>query len=826
MDNQQTQITLPVVAVHDTVVFPGTVVPLRIGRPYSLRAVERAQAAGGRLLLLAERGGDGQRGREIEPEQLHRVGTVGQVVQVLRLPDGTYQTVVQGLARAQVDDLTLRDGMIEGRATVVEERVERTIEVEALMRAVVGQIERYAELSREVPDGAAEAVRQIEEPARLADAVAYSPDLSFRERQELLEQLDPVARLRWATAYLTRQLEILEVRERIQGEVRKAAENNQREFLLREQMKAIQKELGERGGQAEVGDELRQKIEAAGMPDEVKARTLREVERMEALPSASPEVGVIRNYVDWLLSVPWSKRSEEAIDLAEASRILDEDHFGLDKVKDRILEFIAVRKMMIERQSGEGAPTPALSPPAGYPSAGPGTRPKDGWGHPERRIGRKVRTPILLLVGPPGVGKTSLGRSLARALGRAYARLSLGGVHDEAEIRGHRRTYIGALPGRIVQALKSAGTMNPVIVLDEIDKVGRDFRGDPTAALLEVLDPEQNATFSDHYLEVPLDLSEVIFVTTANQLDTIPGPLRDRTEVIEIPGYTESEKLGIARRHLLPKQLEAHGLTTEQLRLPDATLLALIREYTREAGVRSLEREIAALARKAARRLATGKVTRVLIRPKDLDALLGPARFDFGVAEEKDEVGIATGVAWTPVGGDVLTIEVNVVPGKGDLILTGQLGEVMQESARAALSYARSRAAQLGIPETLFERSTIHVHVPAGAVPKDGPSAGITMTTALVSALTGRAVRRDVAMTGEVTLRGRVLPIGGLRDKMLAAQRAGIATFVLPRKNVKDLRDVSPQVLKRLRIVPVDHVDEVLGVALLEPATPTLREVA
>jgi ATP-dependent Lon protease len=437
-----------------------------------------------------------------------------------------------------------------------------------------------------------------------------------------------------------------------------------------------------------------------------------------------------------------------------------------------------------------------------------------------------VRTPILLLVGPPGVGKTSLGRSLARALGRAYARLSLGGVHDEAEIRGHRRTYIGALPGRIVQALKSAGTMNPVIVLDEIDKVGRDFRGDPTAALLEVLDPEQNATFSDHYLEVPLDLSEVIFVTTANQLDTIPGPLRDRTEVIEIPGYTESEKLGIARRHLLPKQLEAHGLTTEQLRLPDATLLALIREYTREAGVRSLEREIAALARKAARRLATGKVTRVLIRPKDLDALLGPARFDFGVAEEKDEVGIATGVAWTPVGGDVLTIEVNVVPGKGDLILTGQLGEVMQESARAALSYARSRAAQLGIPETLFERSTIHVHVPAGAVPKDGPSAGITMTTALVSALTGRAVRRDVAMTGEVTLRGRVLPIGGLRDKMLAAQRAGIATFVLPRKNVKDLRDVSPQVLKRLRIVPVDHVDEVLGVALLEPATPTLREVA
>ncbi|HEY3110613.1 MAG TPA: LON peptidase substrate-binding domain-containing protein, partial [Chloroflexota bacterium] len=543
-----TQLTLPVVAVHDTVVFPGMVVPLRIGRPNSVRAVERAQAAGGRLLLIAEREGEGEpRRREIDPEQLYRVGTLGQIAQVLRLPDGTYQTVVQGLSRVTVEELSARDGMVEGRARLVEEPTERTIEVEALMRSVVGQIERYAELSRELPDGAAEAARQIEDPARLADAVAYSPDMTFRERQELLELFDPAARLRWATTFLSRQLEILEVRDRIQGEVRKAAENNQREFLLREQLKAIQKELGERGGQAEVGDDLRQKIEAAGMPDEVKARTLREVERMEALPSASPEVGVIRNYVDWLLSVPWSKRSEEAIDLVQASRILDEDHFGLDKVKDRILEFIAVRKMMIERAS----PAPA-----------------DG-----QRPSRRARSPILLLVGPPGVGKTSLGRSLARALGRQYARISLGGVHDEAEIRGHRRTYVGALPGRIVQALKNAGTMNPVMVLDEIDKVGRDFRGDPTSALLEVLDPEQNSTFSDHYLEVPLDLSEVIFVTTANQLDTIPGPLRDRTEMIELPGYTEPEKLGIARRHLLPKQLEAHGLA-DQLRLPDATLLA------------------------------------------------------------------------------------------------------------------------------------------------------------------------------------------------------------------------------------------------------------
>ncbi len=548
-------------------------------------------------------------------------------------------------------------------------------------------------------------------------------------------------------------------------------------------MKAIQKELGQREGQEQIGDELRKKIDEAGMPDDVKERALREVERLETLPAASPEVAVVRNYVDWLVAMPWSKRSEESLDVHEAKRVLDEDHFGLQKVKERILEFLAVRKMMAEKS-------------------------------------QKLRSPILLLVGPPGVGKTSLGRSLARAMGRKYARISLGGVHDEAEIRGHRRTYVGALPGRIVQALKTAGTKNPVFVLDEIDKVGRDYRGDPTAALLEVLDPEQNATFSDHYLEVPFDLSEVVFVTTANQLDTIPGPLRDRMEVIELPGYTEQEKVEIARRHLLPKQREAHGLTAEQLRIPDKTLLALIRDYTREAGVRNLEREIASLCRKAARRLAEGKVRSVLIRPKDLDRLLGPARYEFGVAETQDEVGIATGVAWTPVGGDVLTVEVNVTPGKGELILTGQLGDVMQESVKAALSYARSKAAQLGIDPSVFERSAIHVHVPAGAVPKDGPSAGITMATALVSALTNRPVRRDVAMTGEITLRGRVLPIGGLKEKMLAAQRAGITTFILPRKNVKDLRDVSPQVLKRLTVVPVEHADKVLETALLPPGYP------
>ncbi len=783
---------LPVVALHDMVFFPGMVLPLRIGRPFSVKAVEVSPEFGGRVMLIAERDSN----KEVSAENLHTIGTVGQVTQLIRLPDGTYQALIQGLVRGRVETIETKTDRIIAEVVTIDEEVERTVEVEALTRTIVSLVERYEQLSEKVPDGAAEAARQIPSPARLADAVAYSPDMTFAQRQEMLEILDPVARLHWAVTFLTSQLDILEVRERIQGEVKKAADGNQKEFFLREQLKAIQKELGDRSGQGDVGIELRDKVEAAGMPDEIKARVLREVERLEIIPSASPEVAIIRNYVDWLLAMPWNIRTDDVHDLEKASKILDEDHFGLDKVKERILEFLAVRKMMASR-----------------PDAA------------ER--GHQLRSPILLLVGPPGVGKTSLGKSLARAMDRKYARLSLGGVHDEAEIRGHRRTYVGALPGRIIQALKTAGTRNPVIVLDEIDKVGRDFRGDPTSALLEVLDPEQNSAFSDHYLEVPFDLSEVIFVTTANQLDTIPGPLRDRMEIIEVSGYTEQEKMEIARRHLLPKQTDAHGLTAKQFRVPKTTLLALIREYTREAGVRSLERELASLARKATRQLASGKRPSITILPATLDRLLGPARFDFGIAEVKDEIGIATGVAWSPVGGDVLSIEVNIVPGKGDLILTGQLGDVMKESATAALSYARSRAHDLGIDHKVFDKNTIHIHVPAGATPKDGPSAGITIATALISALTGRAVRRDVAMTGEITLRGRVLPIGGLRDKMLAAQRAGITTFILPKKNVKDLRDVSPQVLKRLNVIPVEHADQVLELALL-PAEerPSLHQVA
>ncbi|TAK25934.1 MAG: endopeptidase La [Chloroflexota bacterium] len=783
-------VTLPVVPLHDTVILPGMVLPLRIGRRGSVRAIQRAQESGGKVLLIAEK----ETGEDVAPERLHRVGTLGQIVQLIRLPDGTFQAVVQGNSRVTIDEAHLDDGVIVATVAIVPEPLERTIEVEALVRGILDQLARYAELSRDFPEGAVEGARQIESPARLADAIGYIPDMTFARRQELLEIFDPIERLRWVTRYLSTQLEILETRDRIQGEVRKAAEGNQHEFILREQLKAIQKELGERGGQEVIADDLRAQVEAAGMPGETRARALREVGRLETLPSASPEVAVIRNYVDWLLAVPWSRKDAEQVDLVEAERTLNEDHHGLEKVKERILEFIAVRKLVTSKADEAARPRP--------------------------------RSPILLLVGPPGVGKTSLGRSLARALGRKYARLSLGGVHDEAEIRGHRRTYVGAMPGRFIQALKTAGTMNPVFVIDEIDKVGRDFRGDPTAALLEVLDPEQNGTFSDHYLEVPVDLSDVIFVATANQLDTIPSALRDRMETIEIAGYTEAEKRRIARSHLLPKQLEAHGLTIETLRIPDTALLALIRDYTREAGVRSLERELAGLARKAARRLAEGKITRVTVRGRDLDRLIGPTRFEFGMAESRDEVGIATGVAWTPVGGDVLTVEVGVMPGKGDLILTGQLGDVMRESAMAAVSYARSRSRDLGIPDGLFEKSTIHVHVPAGAVPKDGPSAGITIATALVSALTGRPVRRDVAMTGEVTLRGRVLPIGGLKEKMLAAQRAGIGTFILPLRNRKDLREVAPNVLKRMTIVPVAHVDEVLAAALLPAPSPELREVA
>ncbi|MHB1134218.1 MAG: endopeptidase La [Chloroflexota bacterium] len=763
---------LPVIPLRDTVVFPNMAVPLRIGRPQSLGALEAALAGNREVLLVAERSSQGP---EVTPDSLFTVATVAHVGQTWRMPEGDIQAVLHGTSRARVLEFTQHLPYLQARAEAVSESADKTIEVEALMRTVISQFETYVTLGKSLPHEAVAAARNIDDPGRLADAIAFSPDFTFEQRQELLELFDPVERLRRLAFWMGKQVELLEIGSRIQSEVQKGVEKSQREYYLREQLKAIQRELGEGDPETAVVGQLRERVETVGMPDDVKERAVRELDRLAQLPSASPEVAVIRNYVDWLLALPWSASTEDHIDLKEASRVLDEDHYGLRTVKERILEYMAVRKL----------------------------------------AGEKMRSPILCFVGPPGVGKTSLGRSIARALGRKFVRMSLGGVRDEAEIRGHRRTYVGALPGRIIQGMRSAGTRNPIFMLDEIDKVGADFRGDPSAALLEVLDPEQNFSFSDHYLEVPFDLTKVIFITTANLLDTVPPALRDRMEVINIPGYTEDEKVRIARGYLVPRQLGAHGLQPEQLRLADAALRTIVRDYTKEAGVRNLEREVAAVARKVARQVADGSAKAKVVRQADVESYLGPGRFSFGAAEEKDEVGVATGVAWTPYGGDLITVEVTTMEGKPDLILTGQLGDVMRESARAALSFIRSRADQLGVPAGFFENHAVHIHVPAGAVPKDGPSAGVTLTTALVSALTGRPVRRDVAMTGEITLRGRVLPIGGLKEKMLAAQSAGIKIFIMPDQNRKDLAEIPAQVKKGLEIVPVDHVDRVLEIALL-----------
>ncbi|MDA8216287.1 MAG: endopeptidase La, partial [Dehalococcoidales bacterium] len=668
---------LPVIPLRDTVVFPNMAVPLRIGRPQSLKALEAAVGGRREVLLVAERTSQGE---EVKAEALHGVGTVAEIGQTWRMPEGDLQAVLHGTSRARVVAFLQEEPYLVASVERVVEEVEETIEVEALMRTVLTQFEAYVTLGKSLPQEAIQAARNINDAGRLADAIAFSPDLTTEQRQELLETFDPVERLRRTALWLGKQVELLEIGSRIQSEVQKGVEKSQRDYYLREQMKAIQKELGEGDSETAIVNELREKVGQAGMPDEVKERTLREVDRLAQVPSASPETAVIRNYVDWLLALPWSTATEDNLDLREAARVLDEDHYGLRRVKERILEFMAVRKL----------------------------------------AGEKMRSPILCFVGPPGVGKTSLGRSIARSLGRKFVRMSLGGVRDEAEIRGHRRTYVGALPGRVIQGIRNAGSRNPVFMLDEIDKVGADFRGDPSAALLEVLDPEQNHTFSDHYLEVPFDLSKVIFITTANILDTIPPALRDRMEIITIPGYTEDEKVRIARGYLVPRQLEQHGLAGNQLRLTDGAIRTIVRYYTKEAGVRNLEREIASVCRKVARQVADGSVKAKTVRQGDIAGYLGPARFSFGAAEEHDEVGVATGVAWTQYGGDLISVEVTAMEGKPDLTLTGQLGEVMRESTRAALSYVRSRAVELGIPAGFFENHAIHVHVPAGAVPKDG----------------------------------------------------------------------------------------------------------
>lgn len=765
---------LPVLPLRETIIFPHAVVPLRVGRTRSLQAVERALSTDRTIFMVAQR----SNAEEISANDLYDVGTIGTIGQMLKLPDGSLQILVEGQARAKALEYIESDNSLTAKVQTVIVTVDKTVEVEALTRSVVGQFSKYVNLSKEVPSEAIPAAHNIGDPGQLADFVASSPDFNFEQRQQLLSTFNPIERLHLVSVLLNKQLEILELKSKIESEVQKGVEKSQRDFYLREQMKAIQRELGEADSQMTIAEELRRKVEEAGMPDEAREKALHEIQRLEQTPSASPESAVIRNYVDWLLALPWSKRTEDRLDIKEAAVILDEDHYGLTKVKERILEHLAVRK-----------------------------------------LAEKMRSPIICFVGPPGVGKTSLGRSIARAMGRKFVRMSLGGIRDEAEIRGHRRTYIGALPGRIIQGMRNAGSRNPVFMLDEIDKVGADFRGDPSAALLEALDPEQNHAFSDHYLEVPFDLSEVIFITTANMLDTIHPALLDRMEVITLPGYTEEDKVHIAQGYLLPKQLKEHGLTPEQMHLSEEALRLVIREYTKEAGVRNLERELATICRKVARRVAEGETRPAAIKRSDIERYLGPARFSYGTAEERDEVGVATGVAWTQFGGDLISVEVNTMDGRQELILTGQLGDVMQESAKAALSYARSRAAELGIEPGFFENHTIHIHVPAGSVPKDGPSAGITIATALVSALTGRPVRRDVAMTGEITLRGRVLPIGGLKEKILAAHRAGIKHFILPAKNRKDLNDVPAGVLRNVKLHFVEHVDEVLKLALLDDAS-------
>ncbi|MBI2941347.1 MAG: endopeptidase La [Chloroflexi bacterium] len=774
-------IEMPVVPVRETVLFPQMVAPLLIARDRSLRAVEEAIGTEGTVVVVAQRDPEKM---EVEFEDLYPIGTEAIVGRLLKMPDGSTNALVQGQRRVRLVSLVRAEPVMRARVILIDETVEKTLALEALMRAVLALFEKLTKLNSEVPEEAYVAAMNAEEAGALADVVVSSLPLTVAQRQEVLEVLEPAARLQKVNILLARELDVLELEDKIQTEVQQEVDKTQREYFLREQLKAIQRELGELDSHTRDVSDLRSRIEAAGLPDEVRAKTEDELRRLESMPSIAPEVGVIRTYLDWLVALPWHKATEDHLDLRRAAQVLDENHYGLSKVKERILEYMAVRKLAADR----------------------------------------MRAPILCFVGPPGVGKTSLGRSIAQALGRKFVRVSLGGIHDEGEIRGHRRTYVGAMPGRIIQTMRTAGTVNPVFMLDEIDKIGADFRGDPAAALLEALDPEQNHAFSDHYLDAPFDLSRVMFITTANVLDPIPPALRDRLEVIEVPGYTQEEKLEIARQFLLPKQLAEHGLASRGVRFSTSALEKIIVDYTREAGVRNLEREIAAVCRKVARRVAERGDVPHAITATAVVQHLGPVRYHGPSPEERDEVGVATGVYWTTSGGELATVEATLMAGKGNLILTGQLGDVMKESATAALSYIRSRASPLGLPEKFHEGQDIHIHLPAGAIPKDGPSAGITMATALISALTRRPVRRDVAMTGEITLRGRVLPIGGLKEKVLAAHRAGIKTFILPRKNEPDLSDVPSGARRQVQFIFVDHMDEVLSVALAVPARDGQRE--
>ena len=766
---------VPLVPLRDIVVFPHMVVPLFVGRAKSILALEEAMASERELLLCAQR-----EASEDEPGEgdIYPVGTLGSIIQLLRLPDGTVKVLVEGKRRARIRRFASHEPYFSCEVEALEERPTRSVETAALVRTVHSTFETYVKLNKKVAPEAASTISGIDDPGRLADTIVGHLNLKLEERQEVLESTSPDKRLEEVYARMQAEIEVLEVERKIRGRVKKQMERSQKEYYLNEQMRAIQKELGERDEFKNEMDELEAALKKKKMPKEARSRAEKEIRKLKMMSPMSAEATVVRNYVDWILSLPWQSYKDEKKDIAEAERILDEDHYGLDKPKERIIEYLAVQCLV-----------------------------------------EKMKGPILCLVGPPGVGKTSLGRSIARATDRDFVRVSLGGVRDEAEIRGHRRTYIGALPGKVIQSLKKAGSGNPVFLLDEVDKMSMDFRGDPSAALLEVLDPEQNHTFNDHYLDLDYDLSRVMFICTANVLHQIPRPLQDRMEIIQIPGYIEQEKLAIAREFLIPKVRAANGLTESHIEFSDAAVLEIIRHYTRESGVRNLERELASICRKVAREVvkAGESTTKVRISPARVKKYLGVSKYRYGKAEEGNRVGVCTGLAYTDVGGELLQTEVSVTPGKGKLQVTGRLGEVIQESANAAMSYVRSRAKQLGLTRDFFSKVEIHIHVPEGATPKDGPSAGITIATAIASALTRVPIKSNVAMTGEITLRGRVLPIGGLKEKMIAAHRGGIDTLIVPRENEKDLVEIPPKVIRHLTIHLVDHMDEVLVAALALP---------
>ena len=761
---------LPILPIREAVLYPRMLLPLMVTQERMIKLIDAALLSNKMIGIVAIKHKEVE---EVKPEHLFQIGCAAQILKMIKMPNNSLRLLIQGTSRITLGEFTQREPYFRAKVTSLKDQGEKTTDIEAVMVGVKGIFQKVVELAPNLPAELGIMAMNLEEPGALADLIASILNIPLEDKQTLLETLNVQARLERANFFLTKELSVLELGSKIQSQVREGIDKSQREYFLREQLKAIQKELGEKDERTAEIEELRQRLAQAKLPPEAMKEAERELDRLAKMPPAAAEYTVSRTYLEWLIDLPWAVSTEDNLDISQAQKVLDEDHYDLEKVKKRILEYLAVRKLKPD-----------------------------------------MKGPILCFVGPPGTGKTSVGKSIARALGRKFIRMSLGGVRDEAEIRGHRRTYVGALPGRIIQGIRKAGSNNPVFMLDEIDKLGMDFRGDPSSALLEVLDPEQNYAFSDHYIDVAFDLRKVMFITTANILDPIPPALRDRMEVLELPGYTEEEKLKIAKEFLIPKQLEAHGLTDKNVKFEDGAIRRLTLEYTREAGVRNLEREIANICRAVAKRVAEGQDGLAIIRAEDVPAYLGPVKFFSEVAERTSEPGVATGLAWTPTGGDILFVEATRMKGRKAFSLTGQLGEVMKESAQAALSYVRARAKALKIPEDFFDHSDIHIHVPAGAIPKDGPSAGVTMFAALTSLLTGRPVRSDVAMTGEITLRGLVLPVGGIKEKVLAANRAGITTVILPKRNEKDLEEVPEEVKKRMKFHFVQRMDEIIDLAL------------